>query len=439
MDAPGSRIGQNAAGEDVMSRIQMINRRRLLVGASVAGAAFGLKTAIASTPIKLGFGMSLSGGLASGGKMCLLAIEIWKEEINAKGGLLGRPIELVYYDDQSNPSLVPGIYAKLIDVDKVDLLVSPFATNQIAPAMPIVMDKKRVYMALFGTGVNDDFKYDRYFQILPNGPESKRSLSIGYFETAIKMDPKPQTVAILGADAEFSQNVLAGARANIEQLGLKIVYDRNYPPSTVDYTPIMRAVQATKPDIVFVASYPPDSAGIVRALHEIKYRPQLFGGAMIGLAFSSTKTQFGPLLNGIVTNDNYVPEATMKFPGVDEFLKRYQDRAPAAGVDPLGFFLAPFAYAAMQILAQSVQAIGGTDQARLAEYMHRTPFSTIVGDLKFGPLGEWERSRILTVQYQNIQGNDIDQFRQAGKQVIMYPPDLKSGDLIYPFSKARGE
>lgn len=422
-----------------MSRIQLMNRRRLLVGASVAGLAIGLQPARSATPIKIGFGMSLTGGLASGGKMCLLAIDIWKDEINARGGLLGRPVELVYYDDQSNPSLVPGIYAKLIDVDKVDLLVSPFATNQIAPAMPIVMEKKRVYMALFGTGVNDEFKYNRYFQILPNGPESKRSLSIGYFETATRMSPKPQTVAIIGADAEFSQNVLAGARANIDQLGLKIVYDRNYPPNTVDYTPIIRAVQAANPDIVFVASYPPDSAGILRAVHEIKYRPRLFGGAMIGLAFSSTKTQFGPLLNGIVTNDNYVPEPTMKFPGVEEFLKRYQDRAPAAGVDPLGFFLAPFAYAAMQILAQAVQATDGTDQAKLADYMHRTPFSTIVGDLKFGPLGEWEQSRILTVQYQNIQGNDINQFRQPGKQVILYPPDLKSGDLIHPFAKARGE
>jgi branched-chain amino acid transport system substrate-binding protein len=416
-----------------------IHRRSLLIGASATSLALALRPALGNAPIRIGCGMSLSGGLASGGKMCLLAIQIWKDEINAKGGLLGRPVELVFYDDQSNPSLVPGIYAKLIDIDKVDLLVSPFATNQIAPAMPIVMQKNRVFMALFGTGVNDEFKYDRYFQILPNGPESKRSFSIGYFETAMRMDPKPQTVAIVGADAEFSQNVLEGARANIQQLGLKTVYDRTYPPSTVDFSPVVRAIQATNPDVVFVASYPPDSAGMVRAIHEIKYRPRQFGGAMIGLAFSSTKTQFGPLLNGIITNDNYVPEPTMRFPGVEEFLKRYQEKAGAAGVDPLGFFLAPFAYAAMQILARSVTATGGTDQGRLAEYLHKEPFSTIVGDLKFGPIGEWTRSRILTVQYQNIQGNDLGQFREAGKQVILYPPDLKSGDLIYPFAKARGE
>jgi branched-chain amino acid transport system substrate-binding protein len=415
-----------------------LSRRRLLVSTAAAAAAFGAPKAFAASPIRIGFGMSLSGPLAPGGKQCLLAIEIWKDEINAAGGVTGRPVELVYYDDQSNPSNVPGIYAKLIDIDKVDLLVSPFATNQIAPAMPVVMQKKLVFMALFGTGVNDDFKYDRYFQILPNGPESKRSLSAGYFDTAMRLDPKPRTVAIVGADAEFSQNVLAGARANIEQAGLRIVYDRSYPPATSDFTPVVRGIQAANPDIVFVASYPQDSVGIVRSVNELSYRPRMFGGAMIGLSFTAIKGQFGEVLNGIVTNDNYVPEPTMKFPGVDEFLKRYQDRAPAAGVDPLGYFLAPFAYAAMQILAQAVTAVGGVDQGKLAAHLHQARFPTIVGDVKFGPLGEWEKSRILTIQYQNIKGNDVAQFKQAGKQVILYPPELKSGELVQPFARARG-
>ena len=410
---------------------------RALMG-TVASLVMMLSPAFAADPIKIGFGMSLTGGNAGAGKMSLLGLEIWKDEINAKGGLLGRSVQLISYDDQSNPSLVPAIYAKLLDVDKVDLVVSAFGTNQIAPAMPIVMQKKMVFMALFGTGVNDEFKYDRYFQILPNGPEGNRSLSFGFFETAMTMDPKPRTVAIVGADAEFGQNILLGARENIEKLGLKVVYDRNYPPSTVDYSSIVRAIQAASPDIVFVASYPPDSVGMVRAVNEIGYKPRMFGGAMIGLQFTPIKTQFGPLLNGIVINENYVPEPTMKFPGVDAFLKRYQERAPAAGVDPLGYW-SPFAYAEMQILAQAVSAVGSIDQGKIAEYIHKTGFNTIIGDVKFSPIGEWEKSRILTVQYQNIQGNDINQFRQSGKAVIINPPELKSGELIYPYAKARSQ
>ena len=415
-----------------------INRRVLLTNAALVPVAMALggRTAFAADPIRIGFGMSLTGPLAPGGKQCLLAMEVWRDEVNAKGGLIGRPVEFVYYDDQSNPANVPGLYAKLIDVDNVHLLVSPFATNQIAPAMPMVIERKRVYMALFGTGVNDSFKYDRYFQILPNGPESKRSLSTGFFDAAMHMTPKPQTVAIVGADAEFSKNVLAGARVNIEQAGLKIVYDASYPPHTVDYTQIVRAIQATNPDIVFVASYPTDSVGILRSVNELDYRPKMFGGAMIGLSFAAVKAQFGPALNGIVTNDNYVPEPTMKFPGVEDFLRRYQERATGAGVDKLGYFLAPFAYASLQILGSAVTATGGFDQAKLAAYLHEARFSTIVGEVKFGPLGEWEKTRILTIQYQHIKGNDLEQFKQPGKQVILYPPELKSGDLIAPFARA---
>jgi branched-chain amino acid transport system substrate-binding protein len=414
-----------------------IHRRHVLLGATAA-LTVALTPAVAAEQIKIGFGMSLSGPNAGAGKMFLVGREVWKDEINAKGGLLGRPVQFVYYDDQSNPSLVPGIYSKLLDVDRVDLVISPFATNQIAPAMPVIMQKKMTFMALFGTGVNDEFKYDRYFQILPNGPEGNRSFSLGFFETAMTMEPKPHTVAITGEDTEFGHNILSGARANIEKLGLKIVYDRTFPASTVDHTPILRAIKAAEPDIVFVASYATGSVGMVRVLNEVGYKPRMFGGAMIGLQFTPVKAQLGPLLNGVVINENYVPEKTMNFPGVQDVLKRYQQRAASAGTDPLGFW-SPFAYAELQILAQAVEAVGGTDQGKLADYLHKTPFRTVIGDVKFGPTGEWEKSRILYIQYQNVRGNDLNQFREPGKAVILYPPELKSGELVYPLAKARGE
>ncbi|HZY13896.1 MAG TPA: amino acid ABC transporter substrate-binding protein [Beijerinckiaceae bacterium] len=413
-----------------------LSRRQLLKSATAAGLALAASPAFAAEPIRIGFAMSLTGPNAGAGKMFLVGREIWRDEVNAKGGLLGRPVEFVYYDDQSNPSLVPGIYSKLLDADKVDLVVSPFATNQIAPAMPVIMQKKMTFMALFGTGVNDDFKYDRYFQILPNGPDGNRSFSTGFFEAAMNMDPKPRTVALAGEDSEFGHNILLGARANAEKAGLKIVYDRGFPPNAADHTPIVRAIQASEPDIVFIASYATGSVGMVRVVNELGYKPRMFGGAMIGLQFTPIKAQLGPLLNGVVINENYVPEKTMNFPGVEDVLRRYQQRAPSAGTDPLGFW-SPFSYAEMQILGQAVAAVGGLDQGKLAAYLHQTPFKTVIGDVKFGPLGEWEKSRILYVQYQNIQGNDINQFRQPGKAVILYPPDLRSGALIYPLAKAQ--
>src|ERR1700726_888313 len=126
--------------------------------------------AAAAEPIKIGFGMALTGGLAGNGKAALIAIQIWAEEVNAKGGLLGRPVQLVYYDDQTNPSLVPGIYSKLLDVDKVDLVVSGYGTNVAAPAMPVVIQHNMAFIGLFALDINEEIKYPRYFSMLPVGP-----------------------------------------------------------------------------------------------------------------------------------------------------------------------------------------------------------------------------------------------------------------------------
>ena len=159
---------------------------------------------------------------------------------------------------------------------------------------------------------------------------------------------------------------------------------------------------------------------------------------MIGLGFTPIKAQLGPLLNGIVNYDTYVPEPTMKFPGVDAFLKTYQERAPSAGVDLHGFFLPPFAYAQMQVLAQAVTTAGAIDQAKIADALRKGTFNTIVGEIKYGPGGEWQKNRTLTVQFQGVKPGDVNQFKEAGRAVILHPNDLKSGNLVEPYTKARG-
>src|SRR5689334_22247922 len=200
--------------------------------------------------------MGLTGGLAAAGKSALLAMQIWRDDVNQKGGLLGRPVKLINYDDQSNPATVPGIYTKLLDVDKVDIVVSGYGTNMIAPAMPVIIQHDRTFLSLLGLAVNSEFHYDKYFSFTPTGgPSPKQSFAAGFFATAMAQNPKPQTIVLVGADAEFPRNALDGARELVKKYGLKIVYDRSYPPTTTDYTPIVRAIQATNPDIVLVCSY----------------------------------------------------------------------------------------------------------------------------------------------------------------------------------------
>jgi branched-chain amino acid transport system substrate-binding protein len=388
---------------------------------------------VGQPPIKIGLGMALTGGLAAGGKQALLTYQIWAEEVNARGGLLGRKVELVYYDDQSSPAAVPAIYSKLLEVDKVDIVLSGYGTVPTAAAMPGIMQRKKVFLSLFALAANDQFNYDRYFQLQPNGPNAKVEFSKGYFELAAALNPKPQTVAIVGADAEFSVLAMDGARENAKKHGMRIVYDRTYPPNTVEFGTIVRSIKSTTPDLVFIASYPPDSAGLIRSIHEVQLSAKMVGGGMIGLQFSTLKTQLGPLLNNIVCYDLYAPEPTMNFPGVEQFLVRYRERALAAGVDPLGLYIPPYAYAEMQILENAITSVGSLDDEKLATHIRTASFDTVAGKIKFGARGEWTEPRLLLVQYRGIQGNDVEQFKQPGKAVILYPAQYKSADLMVPF------
>src|SRR5437764_5100619 len=375
----------NHSREECMLGMDVRRIARLLILA-VAGLLVAVPGR-AEDPIRIGFGMALTGPLAANGKMSLVAMKIWEEDVNARGGLMGRPVKLVYYDDQSSPSTVPGIYTKLLDVDKVDFAVSPYASTQIAPAMPIMIQKKRLYLSLFGTGINDEFNYDKYFSMLPTGPNPKPAFTNGFFKIALAQDPKPQSVALAAADAEFGRNACEGARENSKSAGLRIAYDRNYPPNTTDFTPVVRAVQAANPDLFIICSYPLDSVGMVKAMNEVGFKPKMWGGAMVGLQATVFKTQLGPLLNGIVNYETWIPAKSMQFPGSMELLAKYQSRAAAEGVDPLGYYMPVWAYAYLQVLGDAIEATKSTKDDVLADYIRKTTFKTEDGDVKFGDKG----------------------------------------------------
>jgi branched-chain amino acid transport system substrate-binding protein len=391
----------------------------------------------AADPMKVGVSLSLTGGVASNGKQILMALELWRDDVNAKGGLLGRPVELVYYDDQSNPSNVPALYTKLITVDKVDLLLGPYATNMVAPAMPVIMQNNKTTISFLAVGINRHFNYPRYFSMVPVGPKGPGAFSDGFFELAAKQSPKPQTVAIVSADAEFAKTAADAARDNAKAAGFTVVYERSYPPSTTDFLPVVRAVQATNPDIVYVAAYPPDTVGIIRAANEVNLVPKMFGGAMIGMLVTPIKVQLGPLANGLVIGESFVRAPPFEFPGVADLFKRYQAKAAGQGVDPLGHGFVPFGYAAGQVLAKAVEETKSTDHDKLAAYIHSNTFKTVVGDIAFGKDGEWAKSRQLFTQFQSVAPNDLEQFRTGTKQVILWPAEYKTGNMIYPYAEAR--
>jgi ABC-type branched-subunit amino acid transport system substrate-binding protein len=280
-------------------------------GMLVTGAA-----AQSGEPIKIGFGMALTGPLAANGKQALVGMKIWEAETNAKGGLLGRPVKLIYYDDQTNPSTIPGIYTKLLDVDKVDLILGPYGTNMMAPAMPVVMQKGKTFITLFGLDVNHAFQYPKYFAMIPTGPNTKSGFTEGFFQIAAAQNPKPETVGLVAADAEFSNNACEGARANAKTGG--------------------------------------------------------------------------------------------------------------------------WGYAYIQVLSDAIQATKSLNDDKLAEYLSKATFKTIMGDVKFGKGGEWDKGRMMQVQYHDIKpGAGLDTWRGMDYQTVLTPSDYKTGNVIYPYEKAK--
>jgi branched-chain amino acid transport system substrate-binding protein len=389
-----------------------------------------------SSPIRIGYCLSLSGALGGNGQSARLAHDIWRDDVNRSGGLLGRPVELICYDDGTDASRVEGFYRRLLDEEQVDLVVGGYGTNTLLPAMPLVIEHRRFFVGLMGLGVNRDFAYPGYFAMIPTGPDPNAALTEGFFAVAAAQSPRPTTVALVTADAEFARNPLLGGRANAERYGFAIVHERTYPLETTNFTPILDEVAATGCDLLFLCSYLADSIALVRALRAHAFRPKMVGGAMIGPQNTSVKTTLGPLLNGIVNYEYWAPVPSMATSGVQAMLEVYRTRAAEIDIDLLGHYMAPLAYAQMQVVAQAVEATGGLDDAALISYARQATFQTVMGDVTFGPDGEWREPRVLQVQFQGIVGHDAHQFKDASRQVVVAPSHMASGSLIFPYALA---
>jgi branched-chain amino acid transport system substrate-binding protein len=162
------------------------------------------------------------------------------------------------------------------------------------------------------------------------------------------------------------------------------------------------------------------------------------GGAMIGPQNGVVKGELGALLNSLVNYGYWLPVPSLLNPQIESLMATYQSRAEQAGADPLGYYVAPLAYAQLQVLEQAIRAVGSSDDAALSDYTRKATFDTVVGNVTFGEGGGWAQPRVLTVQFQNIDSNDISEFKKPNTQAVLYPPETASASAIYPYAKAKG-
>lgn len=387
------------------------------------------------TPIKIGFVAQLTGYTAANAVPMLEAWKLWAQNVNLNGGLLGRPVQLVYYDDASNTANDPAIIQKLITVDHVDLLVGQATVNLMAQ-MPVVMQYNYTMFGTSALGVDSHFNYTRYFDVFPWGPNPAEATIAGFLQIAASQTPKPKTIALVGGDNSFGIPCLQAASNLATQLGFTIVYNKTYSASTTDYTPIILAVKALNPDIFAACSYPTDSIGLIHAAQAENFTPKMFGGAMVGLQTYPDQKLLGTALNGIVTYMTFSPEPSFASPAATAFLKQYQAAAIAGAYsDPLGYYEPLNGYATMQVLQQAVEGCNCLNQAVLAQYVHTHTFQTVMGNLSFGALGEESVTHLLFVQFQNITGSTPANFASTATMPVFYPTEYATPNatLEYPF------
>lgn len=330
------------------------------------------------TSIKIGYSLSLTGAFAAYGQSALIAHKIWEERANKKGGLLGKRVELICIDDQSDSALVADIYRHLIEEEKVDLIIGGYGVNSVAPAVPVAVEHNKYFVSLMGK-VAHSFNC---FSMIPTGVKPNTTLAENFFKTAAKNS----SVAIVSADAELTRNSVLGARENVAKNSQRIIFEYNYSLATYDFSTLAQELADLRPDVIYIAAYSSDLLGIMKAINEIEFHPKKIGASIVG-----------PLGLRILCS------------GVDDFMEEYLSKTSSIEADILGYYIAPQAYAQLQILEQAITATNSLNDAKLIGHTHEALFKTVLGDIKFDRNGECTAPQMVQVQYQNVVTHDIEQ------------------------------
>jgi ABC-type branched-subunit amino acid transport system substrate-binding protein len=373
-----------------------LNRRSVLA-AGVAGLAAASGWAQAPQPIRIGSTLALTGPLSATAQVHRIVGEIYIEQVNKRGGWLGRPLQWVLLDDQSKPDLARTLYEQLVTADKVDLLMGPYATGAILSAMGVAQryDKVLVHHTF---GVPALAKYERAFPAWSLGSDPATTVPNTLFD-ALAAGPKPpKTVAVVTSKFPSIQFMSAGAREVLKKRGLTEVLFLEWDFGNRDFGPIANRIKDAKPDFVWVGAIGLDGNLLLDAMKKIEYvPPQHFylypaPGPLVSLPEAKNALS--------VTIFEEQPPFT-NAPGAAEFIKLYHERAAAAKLPDVAVEVqAGASYTAWQILEAGVVATKSLDDKAIASWLKANRVDTIQGKLHFTGTGNYgdDLMRIKQVQ-----------------------------------------
>ena len=385
-------------------------------GGSGSGGASG-------KPIKVGASLPLTGEFSEPGKAAKQGYEVWEAMVNEKGGVLGRPVELVIKDDASNQNTIVADYNAMISRDRVDLLLGTFSSLLNLPASAVAERNRMVFIMPAGLSpelFSRDFKY--LFLAQQATAEHQGDVWARYV-AALPEDQRPKTAAYPTLDDPFAQPTSKGIEAILKKAGIKTVYRKTYTSDTTNFDPIAGGVKAAEPDLVVAGNQFEDGIGMMRALRKVGFTPDWlyqnsapsFGAQYAdGIGIENTE--------GVFYAVSHSEEATT--PGNKEFVAKYKEMFGGEAVPED----AADGFAAGEILQAAVEAnktVERKDQLKLADWLRSNEVDTILGPLSWNTDGS-SKGEFMVGQWQD------------GKAEIILPEEVATSDKIIPGYKPSG-
>ena len=383
--------------------------RKLTAAALIAALAAAPLSAGAQGPgpIKIGASMSLTGTYAKPGSYQKEGYDICADELNAKGGLLGRKVEFVLYDDQSMPATAVKLYEKLITEDKVDAVMGPYS-SAVSEAVANVTEKYKKVMVAPLAATTSIFKKGRKYIFMVVSPAE------GYLEGIVDMAAKRglKTIAVVNEDTLFPKASAAGVVEQAKKRGMQVVLQEAYPKGNTDFSALLVKIKAANPDVVAAGTYFDDAVALTRQMKELNVNPKMFG-----LTVGGDLPEFYDLLK---QNADYVYGSTqwdeaLPYPGQKEFLAAYTKRFKH---EPS--YHAAAGYAGCLVYAEAVKRAGSLDSDKIRDELLKLKMRTAFGDYAVDADGFQLAHKMVMLQWQD------------GKRMIVWPDDLANAKPRYP-------
>ncbi|MCG6865305.1 MAG: amino acid ABC transporter substrate-binding protein [Thiogranum sp.] len=359
-------------------------------------------------PIRVGVTVSLSGEYAVSGKLELEGIRMWVHDINQRGALLGQRVELVYYDDKSEPATSATLYERLITQDKVDLLLGPYGSN-ITMAASTVAEQHNFPMVATGAASADIWARG-YHNIFGVDAQAGHYMDL-LIESAAAAGLK--TIAMVYGDSDFPRNVAAGVRVRAAAHDMQIVFERQYHPENADYAALVKAMKATHPDLVIGGTYLDDSMALVRAAKAADFSPKAFAFT-VGPALKRFVDELGADANGMLGIVAWMRSAAM--PMAMDFSYRYKER-----FGHNASYVAALGYGGAQVLEAAVRLAGSLDKDAIRTQLSQMKFRSILGNYQVDATGKQIAKYTYVMQVQN------------GWRLLVLPKSLQESKVEYPF------